>query len=161
RDQAWQMLRIVREIGVHLADDVHRFLNRFADPVDVRATESAFAGAMHDGNQHGQVRPLVVGRDDDQGGHDFGPSIRSEEICSDTSPIRKITTLIRMSSTEEFVTCDCVAMVQMPYAAPTEKEIRLIGRKIRIGLKMVITFSRMSAKRSPSEPSLIFDLPCR
>ena len=39
------------------------------------------------------------------------PSNRSDEICSEISPTRKITTLRRMSSTDEFVTCDCVAIV--------------------------------------------------
>ena len=47
--------------------------------------------------------------------------------------------------------------------APTAKARALIGTKIRSGLKIVITFSRISKKRAPSEPSRIFDdaLPLR
>src|SRR5262249_44551650 len=65
------------------------------------------------GDQDRQVRALVLGRHEHESvvTHDRGPSKRSEEICSDTRPIRKITTLSIISSTEELVTCDCVAMV--------------------------------------------------
>ena len=65
-------------------------------------------------DQHREVLPLVVGRDDDQRLHAASsarPSNRSDEICSDTSPTRNITTLSRISSTDEFVTCDCVTIV--------------------------------------------------
>src|SRR6185295_11176375 len=43
--------------------------------------------------------------------HSRRPSKRSAEICSDTRPTRKMTTLSRMRSTDEFVTCDCVRIV--------------------------------------------------
>src|SRR5258706_12424841 len=102
-----------------------------------------------------QILALVVGRNDHQRadwpwGHSRPPSKRSDEICSDTRPTRKMTTLSRMSSTDEFVTCDCVRMVQTAYAAPTRNAPALIGRKIRSGLKIVITFRRISRKPTPS-----------
>ena len=53
-----------------------------------------------------QVFALVVRGDDDERlrrGHER-PSKRSIEICSDTNPTSRITTLSRMSSTEELVT---------------------------------------------------------
>src|SRR5438445_11355882 len=89
-----------------------------------------------------QIRALVVGRHDHHGRHRSRPSKRSDEICSDTRPIRKITTLSRMSSTDELVTCDCVAIVHAAYAVPMTNDARLTGRKMRSGLKIVITLSR-------------------
>src|SRR3989338_10306368 len=47
-NQRLQMTRIVRKIRVHLADDVHRFVNAPRDAVDVRPSKTADAGAMHD-----------------------------------------------------------------------------------------------------------------
>ena len=107
-----------------------------------------------------QIVALVVGRDDDQRRH-RRPSKRSDEICSETRPTRKITTLNRISSTDELVTCACVKMVHTAYAAPTRNAAALIGRKIRSGLKIVITLSRMSRKPTPSAPRRIFELPSR
>ena len=145
------MTRVVREVGVHLADDVDRLVNRALDAVDVRAAEPASIGPVHDVDaarmlarevvrdlagavrrlvvhdehadvgllqqaldQRRQVLALVVGRDDDERArrrHRAAPRTASNEICSETRPTRKITTLSRISSTEEFVTCDCVAIV--------------------------------------------------
>ena len=70
-------------------------------------------------------------------------------------------TLSRMSSTDEFVTCDCVAIVHTAYAAPSVNVARLTGTKIRSGLKIVITFKRISTNFAPSDPSRIFDTPWR
>src|SRR5579864_3054722 len=111
--------------------------------------------------EHRQIRALVVGWHDDRGRHRSRPSKRNDEICSDTRPIRKITTLSRMSSTDELVTCDCVVIVHAAYAAPMTNDARLTGRKMRSGLKIVITLSRMRKKRTPSEPSFIFETPVR
>ena len=49
--------------------------------------------------------------------------MRSDEICSDTRPTSRITTLSRISSTEEIVTCDCVTMV---HPAPPECQVHLL-----------------------------------
>src|SRR5207249_333645 len=115
------------------------------------------------GDHHGQIRALVECRHDDQRARrrHRRPSKRSVEICSETSPTRKMTTLRRIKSTEELVTCDCVRIVQTPYAAPTRKAVMLTGRKIRSGLKIVITFKRISTNPTPSDPRRIFDAPCR
>ena len=48
RDQRRQVTRIVRQVGVHLADDVDRLADRLLDAVDVRAAEAARARAVHD-----------------------------------------------------------------------------------------------------------------
>src|SRR5258707_3320813 len=115
------------------------------------------------GDQHGQIGALVVRRNHDQRRrvHPRGLSNLSEAICSDTRPMRNMITLSRISSTDELVTCDCVAMVQTAYAAPTVNVARLTGRKIRIGLKIVISFSRISTNFAPSDPRRMFDAPCR
>ncbi len=144
------MPRIVREVGVHLAEHVDRLGERLLNAVDIRAAEPFFpvrcstltrpgysrrqrvgdraraVGRLivdhqdadvlmlhQTGDQHGQIRALVVGRDHDQRRptHARGLSNLSDAICSDTSPMRNMTTLSRMSSTDEFVTCDCVAIV--------------------------------------------------
>src|SRR5438552_733730 len=97
-------------------------------------------------DEHGEVLALVVGRHDHEHAgrhHSRRPSKRNEEICSDTRPTRKMTTLSRMSSTDELVTCDCVRIVHTAYAAPTRKAATLTGRKIRSGLKIMMTFNRM------------------
>jgi hypothetical protein len=44
------------------------------------------------------------------------PSKQSAAICSDRRPIRKMTT-DTISSTDEFVRCDCVAIVHAAYKA--------------------------------------------
>ena len=66
-----------------------------------------------------QVLALVIGRDDDLHSHARNRpgryerlSNRSAEICSDTSPTRKMTTDSTIRSTDEFVTCDWVRIVQ-------------------------------------------------
>ena len=66
-----------------------------------------------------------------------------------------------MSRTDEFVTCDCVAIVHAAYAVPTANAAALIGAKIRSGLKIVITFNRIRRNCTPSAPSRIFDVPIR
>ena len=61
-----------------------------------------------------QVLALVVGRHDHERRlqrHERRPSNRSDEICSETRPTSRITTLNTISRTEELVTCDCVKMV--------------------------------------------------
>src|ERR1043166_3976747 len=70
-------------------------------------------------------------------------------------------TLNRMSRTDEFVTCDCVEIVQIAYALPSANAARLSGRKTRIGLKIVITFSRITKNCMPSGPRRMFDRPWR
>jgi hypothetical protein len=153
-DQRGQLLRIVREVRVHLTDHVDWFLYALGDAVDVRAAESAWPQAVHDvdaarmrarervadiprsirrlvvDDEHANVRmphqrfdeqrqvvPLVVRRNDHERagrarrGHSRRPSKRSVEICSETRPTSKMTTLNRISSTDEFVTCDCVRIV--------------------------------------------------
>lgn len=144
---------IVREVGVHLTDDVEALLKPFLEPVDVRPAQTRarrpvdhldaprmfasdgireFTRAVRRGvvdNHHRYVRmrhqpahdnrevvALVErGNDDERGGCDGfcheRPSNRSDEICSETRPTSRITTLRRIRSTEEFVTCDCVAIV--------------------------------------------------
>ena len=47
----------------------------------------------------------------------------------------------------------------MAYPAPSAKNAPAMGRKIRSGLKTVITFSRIIRNRAPSDTSLIFDFP--
>ncbi len=97
--------------------------------------------------EHGQIREFVVGRNDDErrpDRHGWWRSKRSDEICSETSPTRKMITLSKISSTDEFVTCDCVEIVQMAYTPPSPRDAALSGRKIRIGLKIVITLKRMT-----------------
>ena len=137
----------------HLAGSVRRLI------VDDEHADAGCCISRLD--EHRQVRPLVVGRDDDERRSLTAcPSKRSDEICSETRPIRKITTLSRISSTEEFVTCDCVAIVHDGVPGAEANEARLIGTKMRSGLKIVITFSRIRKKRTPSEPSLIFESPC-
>jgi hypothetical protein len=140
----------MRQVGVHLAQDVNRLGKHLLDAVDVRPAEAAAAGAVQNGDppgvlecepvghlarsvggvivdnqdadlrlfhqlgdQNRQVRALVVRRYDHHGAgrHGLRPSNRREEICSETRPIRKMTTLSRMSSTDELVTWDCVAIV--------------------------------------------------
>ena len=86
-------------------------------------------------------------------------SNRSAEICSETRPTRKITTDSTISSTDELVTCDCVADRPARRANPSAKVTTLIGTKIRSGLKMVMIFSRIRKNFAPSRASLIFDLP--
>ena len=51
-----------------------------------------------------QIVALVVGGDDDRRIH-RGPSERIVEICSETSPTRKMTTASTISSTDELVMC--------------------------------------------------------
>jgi hypothetical protein len=46
-------------------------------------------------------------------------------------------------------------------ATEAKNDAALTGRKIFSGLKMVMTLRRISMKRTPSGPSLIFDLPWR
>src|SRR5262249_45173474 len=58
------------------------------------------------------VLTFVVRRNDHQRLRHDRPSKRSDEICSEMSPTRRTTTLNRMRSTEELVTCDCVTIVQ-------------------------------------------------
>src|SRR5262249_6105135 len=115
-----------------------------------------------------QVLAFVVGRHDDERvercvrrRHASRRSKRSEEICSDTSPTRKMMTLSRMSSTDEFVTWDWVRIVQTAYALPSANDARLSGRKTRIGLKIVMTFSRITKNCPPSGPRRIFERPSR
>ena len=76
RDERRQILGIVRQVGVHLADEVDVGLgDRLLQAVDVGASEPALAGAVHDlhparvldrqrvGNRPGAIRRSVV---DDQ-----------------------------------------------------------------------------------------------
>ena len=86
--------------------------------------------------QHRKIGAFVVrGYDDEYRRRHYRRSVNQrEDTCSETSPMRKITRLARISSTEEFVTCDCVTMVQMAYAAPLAKQMPHAGRKIRMGL---------------------------
>ena len=57
-DERRQVLGIVREVGVHLADEVGRALrDRVPQAVDVRAAESARAGAVHDLDAARDARP--------------------------------------------------------------------------------------------------------
>src|SRR4051812_44225308 len=53
-------------------------------------------------DQVGEVLPFVVGRDYDRRLH-LGLSARSVEICSETSPTRKIITARTIKRTEELV----------------------------------------------------------
>src|SRR5438270_13991356 len=105
------------------------------------------------GDEDRQIDTLIVGRDHHQRRrvHSRGLSNLSDAICSDTSPMRKMITLRRISSTDEFVTCDCVAIVQRAYAVPTVKVARLTGTKIRIGLKIVISFRTISTNFPTSD----------
>ena len=48
-----------------------------------------------------------------------------------------------------------------PYAAPTAKAIPLTGAKMRSGLKMVMTFSKIRKNFAPSLASRIFECPTR
>jgi len=70
-------------------------------------------------------------------------------------------TLARIRRTDEFVTCDWVAIVHTAYDAPSRNDAMLIGTNTRSGLKMVMTFSRIRKNRSPSEPRWIFEWPAR
>ena len=76
RDERRQVLGIVRQVGVHLADEVDVGLrDRLLQAVDIRAAEPALAGAVHDldaagildrqriGDRAGAVRRSIV---DDQ-----------------------------------------------------------------------------------------------
>ena len=65
-------------------------------------------------DEDGQILPFVESRHDDErrGRRHRRPSKRSDEICSETRPTRKMTTLSTINSTDEFVTCDCVTIVQ-------------------------------------------------
>src|SRR5829696_2814854 len=72
-----------------------------------------------------------------------------------------MTTDTTMSSTDEFVRCDCVAIVHAAYNAPTEKQTMLTGRKTRSGLKNVTTFTMIMKNFAPSRANLILELPCR
>ena len=76
---------------------------RLIDPVDRARTPVAAPDRddQRDATTHGRA-----------GGH-CRPSKRSAEICSETSPTRKTITASMMRSTDEFVTCCCVAIVQM------------------------------------------------
>ena len=47
-NQRRQMTWIVRQIRVHLADDIDGLVNAPRDAVDVRASQAALAGAVHD-----------------------------------------------------------------------------------------------------------------
>ena len=58
------------------------------------------------------------------------------EICSETSPTRKMTTARTSSRTDESVMSWRVIAVQMAYAAPSTKNAPAMGRKIRSGLKI-------------------------
>src|SRR5882757_5254014 len=146
----------------HLAGSVRRLIVHHEQP-DV--------GMLHQpADQQRQVVAFVVGRHDNQRGgrrrsrrrgHGRRLSKRSEEICSETRPTRKMITLNRISSTDELVMCDWVMIVQIAYPAPTKNAAALIGRNTRIGLKIVITLRRITKNCSPSAPSLIFDEPCR
>jgi thioredoxin reductase len=89
------------------------------------------------------------------------PSNRRAEICSDTSPTRNTTTAKRISSTDEFVTWLCVAIVHAMYEAPTANDARLIGRKMRSGLKSVTILKMIIRNFAPSRASLILDCPER
>ena len=92
----------------------------------------AHVGMRHQpGDEHRQVRALVERRHDDQRARrrHGRPSKRSEEICSDTSPTSRITTLDRMSSTDELVTCDCVTIVQIAYTGAGDERGRAHGQK--------------------------------
>ena len=75
-DERRQVFRIVRQVGVHLADEVDVGLgDRLLQAVDVRASKPALAGAVHDfdparildsqriGNRSGAIRRAIV---DDQ-----------------------------------------------------------------------------------------------
>ena len=66
-----------------------------------------------------------------------------------------------MSSTEELVTCDCVAIVQRAYPPPSARAARLTGRKMRNGLKIVMTRSKIKKNLNPSLAKRIFDWPVR
>ena len=70
-------------------------------------------------------------------------------------------TLSNVRSTDELVTCDCVAIVQMPYPAPTANAAALTGTNTRSGLKIVITRSRIKPNVNPSCRNRIFDWPAR
>jgi len=89
------------------------------------------------------------------------PRIGAPRSARTRGPTRKITTLSRMRRTDEFVTCDCVQTVHAAYAAPTRNDAALTGRKIRSGLKIVITLRRMRRNCTPSDPRRMFDAPCR
>src|SRR5205807_8671531 len=86
--------------------------------------ENANVGMRHQArDERREIVALVERRYDDErvafpGGCHRRLSNRSEEICSDTSPTSRMTTLSRISSTEELVTCDCVAIVHAAYTAP-------------------------------------------
>ena len=56
--------------------------------------------------------------------HRRRPSKRSDEICSDTRPTSRMTTLSRISSTDEFVTCDCVTIVQTRVGGAEQERAR-------------------------------------
>src|SRR5216683_2787206 len=195
------MPRVVRQVGVHLANDVDWTIDHGRDAIDVGTPEPLVRVSVHHldpsrilarkrvsdsarsigrlivdhqqadvrvlhqgGCKEGQIVALVVGRHDHQRcrrRHDWRPSNRSDEICSETSPTSRMTTLSRISSTDEFVTCDCVMIVHTAYPAPMRNAAALTGRKRRSGLKIVITFSRIRKNWTPSGPSRIFETPSR
>ena len=65
-----------------------------------------------------------------------------------------------ISSTDEFVTCDCVHdRPDARSAKPSANVTALTGTKILSGLKIVTIFSRIRKNFAPSRASLIFDLP--
>src|SRR5215467_8665506 len=52
-------------------------------------------------------------------------------------------------------------MVQTPYEAPSKKAAALIGKKMRSGLKIVMTLSRIMKNPRPSDAIRILEVPMR
>src|SRR5688500_6658860 len=109
------------------------------------------------------VVALVVRWDDHHRAHGtiYCLSNRRDEICSETRPTRNTTTAKRISNTAPLGMRAWTATFQMPYAIPRSSETMLIGTKIRSGLKIVITRSRIKKNFAPSRASFTFEWPTR
>ena len=116
-----------------------------------RPARATFGCCISPSTSTGRFVALVVGRDDDERRrlrHGCRPSNRSDEICSDTRPIEKD------HDAQQDQQHRRVRHVRLrgdrPHArtpAPTANAAALTGRKIRSGLKIVITFSRIRKNR--------------
>ena len=62
REERGQLRRVVRQVGVHLADQVDRFGQRLLHAVDIRAAESPVGGPVQHRHPSGVFEPEFVGQ---------------------------------------------------------------------------------------------------
>ena len=95
---------------------------------------------------------------------DHSCSLRSNlraATCSEMRPRRKTTTPSTISRTDELVTLTTVRIVKMAYPMPRANERTLSGTNTRMGLKIVMTRSRIRKNLTPSRAKRIFERPTR